>query len=283
MESRVVGLLHPGAMGATVGGLLVEAGHRVVWAGQGRSDATRERADAAGLVDVNTVLLLANQADVVVSLCPPAAAVEVADAVAAAGFTGTYVDANAVAPDTVRSIADHVEGFERLVDGSVVGGPPQSGDDVPTRLYLSGPGADDVALLFDDDALEVVVLDRPVGAASAVKMAFAGWTKATTALAVALRALARAEDVEDAILAEWDRSVGGMRVAERSGRAGPVAAKAWRFEGELHEIADAMAAHDLPDGFHRAAADVYRRLADLRHVDGPDVDMILDRLLDPPG
>lgn len=271
-----IGMVHPGAMGAAVGGLLVGAGHDVVWAGADRSSATHERATAAGLRDVGTLADLAG-ADVVVSLCPPAAAADVADAVAATGFAGTYVDANAVQPATVRAMAARVD---HAVDGSVVGGPPRSGDEHPTRLYLSGEEAPTIADLFDDDALEVVVLDAPVGAASAVKMAFAGWTKGTAALAVALRAMARAEGVEDVVLAEWDRSLPG--VSERSGRAAPLAAKAWRFAGELREIGDAMAADGLPSGFHHAAAEVYDALADLRDHPDPDVDDLLSRLLPPP-
>ncbi|MBY5161535.1 NAD(P)-dependent oxidoreductase [Salsipaludibacter albus] len=277
MDTTVIGLVNPGAMGATVGGLLVGAGHRVVWAGRDRSEATRRRADAAGLDDVSTIDVLADRAAVVLSLCPPSAAMDVADAVAAAGFDGTYVDANAVRPATARAIAER---FATFVDGSVVGGPPESGDETPTRLYLSGAGADHVAALFDDDALEVVALDGPVGAASALKMGFAGWTKGTAALAVALRAMARAEGVEGEVLAEWDRSLPGMRVTERSGRAGALAAKAWRFAGELDEIAATMATHDLPDGFHHAAAEVYRSLAPLRDHPDPDVDDLLDHLLD---
>lgn len=269
-----IGLLHPGAMGAVIGGLLVEAGHEVVWAGADRSDATRRRAGDAGLRDLASVPALVDAADVVVSLCPPGVALEVARAVAAADFTGCYVEANAVRPDTTRAVGAL---FAVTVDGSIIGGPPVHGDDHPTRLYLSGPSAPTVAGLFHDDALEVVVLDGPVGAASAVKMAFAGWTKATAALAVSLRAMARAEGVEDAVLAEWERSLPGL--AERSGRAGPLAAKAWRFEGELREIAGAMAADGQPSGFHVAAAEVYSRLAELRHASDPTVDDLLSRLL----
>ncbi len=278
-SGAVIGVLHPGAMGARIGGLLVGAGHHVLWTASDRSPATRRRALDAGLVDVGSVDALAAAADVIVSLCPPSAATDVADAVADAGFAGTYVDANAVRPATARHIAS---GFPGFVDGSVVGGPPRVGDEVPTRLFLSGTAATQVAALFDDDALEVVVLDGPVGAASAVKMAFAGWTKATSALAVALRAMARAEGVEEAVLAEWDRMLPGMGVGQRSSRAGPLAAKAWRFDGEMHEIAAAMATHGLPDGFHLAAADVYRALADLRDVDDPTVDDLMGHLL-PPG
>ncbi len=276
----MIGMVHPGSMGAAVGGLLVEVGHDVAWAGDGRSPATHDRATTAGLRDVATLAAL-TEADVVVSLCPPAAATQVAEAIAATGFVGTYVDANAVSPDTARSIVDHLAaaGAATVVDGSIVGGPPRPGDDVPTRLYLSGVGAPDVADLFDDEALEVVVLDGPVGAASALKMGFAGWTKAASALAVALRAMARADGVEAALLAEWDRSLPGMRVTERSGRAGPLAAKAWRFEGELREVAASLAAHDLPDGFHHAAADVYAALADLKDTPDPDMDDLMAQLL----
>ncbi|HKJ57533.1 MAG TPA: DUF1932 domain-containing protein [Nitriliruptoraceae bacterium] len=277
-HDRVVGMIHPGAMGATVGGLLVEAGHRVVWASTGRSAATRRRATACGLEDVATIPDLAAQSDVIVALCPPGAAAEVAAAVAATGFAGTYVDANAVQPATARAIDTM---FPDVVDGSVIGGPPVHGDDHPTRLYLSGASAADVAALFDDDALEVMVMaGAGVGAASAVKVGFAGWTKGTAALLLALRAMARAEGVEDHVLAEWRRSIPG--IADRTERVGPVAAKAWRFEGELRELAAAMAAHGLPDGFHLAAADVYGALADLRHATDPSVDDVLGRLAERP-
>ncbi len=261
-------------MGAAVGGLLVEAGHRVVWAGRQRSAATRDRAKAAGLRDVDSLDALAAQAEVVISLCPPGVAIDVARAVAATGFDGTYLDANAVQPATARSIASVLGD---VVDGSVIGGPPVHGDDHPTRLYLAGPSARRVAALFDDDALEVMVMtDAPVGAASAVKVGFAGWTKGTTALLLALRAMARAEGVEDEVLAEWRRSIPG--IAERTDRVGPVAAKAWRFEGEMRELAAALGAHGLPEGFHLAAADVYAALADLRQADSPTVDDVMDRL-----
>jgi 3-hydroxyisobutyrate dehydrogenase-like beta-hydroxyacid dehydrogenase len=267
-------MLHPGAMGAAVAGLLVEAGHDVRWAGDGRSQATRNRAIAAGLDDHASIAAAIAGADVVISLCPPSAALAVADHVAAAGFAGCYVDANAVRPSTARAIAAM---FDDVVDGSVIGGPPVHGDDHPTRLYLSGPSAPDVAALFDDDALEVMVMaGAPVGSASAVKVGFAGWTKGTAALLLALRAMARAEGVEDEVLAEWRRSIPG--IAQRTERVGPVAAKAWRFEGELRELGAAMAANGLPDGFHLAAADVYHALADLRHASDPTVDDVLGRL-----
>jgi prephenate dehydrogenase len=94
----VVGVLHPGEMGASVAGALVAQGRRVVWASAGRSDDTRRRATAGGLVDVGTLESLIGEADLVVSICPPDAALGLARSVAEAGFTGLYLDANAVAP-----------------------------------------------------------------------------------------------------------------------------------------------------------------------------------------
>jgi len=129
-----------------------------------------------------------------------------------------------------------------------------------TRLYLSGPGAADVAAHFKGSLLEAIVLDGPVGAASAIKMAYAGWNKGSQALLLAIRALAAHEGVDAALVAEWARSQ--PDVTARSERA--VSAnikKAWRFVGEMEEIAATFEAAGLPDGFHEAAGEIYRRLA----------------------
>ena len=128
-----VGLLHPGAMGAAVGAALRDGGHDVSWASAARSEATRARAQDAGLEDVGTVEALAAACDVIVSLCPPHAAVEVARPLAS--FGGIYVDANAISPASARAVAGVVR---RYVDGAVVGPPPRSPG--TTRLYLSGVG-----------------------------------------------------------------------------------------------------------------------------------------------
>jgi 3-hydroxyisobutyrate dehydrogenase-like beta-hydroxyacid dehydrogenase len=243
----VVGLLHPGEMGAAVGDQLVSRGIRVLWASAGRSEATARR--AAAFEDVGTADALAARSDVILSICPPHAAHEVAGSVA--GFEGIYVDANAVAPATVREIG---EGFVRFVDGGIVGPPPLAGR--ATHLYLSGPEASRVAGLFDGTAVDARVVSGEVGAASAVKVTFAAWTKGTAAMLLAISELARAEGVEDALLAEWEESLPEL-VARLEGARRSADAKGWRWVGEMEEIASAFDAHDLPDGFHRAAAEVF--------------------------
>lgn len=244
MALGTVGLLHPGEMGAAVGAVLRGQGVRVVWASEGRSEETRARAEAAGLEDAGSVVEVA-RSDVVFSICPPHAALEVARS---AEFAGVYVDANAVSPATAREVAEAVGEF---VDGGIVGSPPR--EPGTTRLYLSGDRASEVAELFAGSALDA----RVVSNASAVKMAYAAWTKGTAAMLLAIRELARREGVEDTLLAEWDLSVPELR--ERYERARRSAeAKGWRWVGEMEEIAATFEADGLPGGFHRAAAEVYR-------------------------
>lgn len=252
-----IGLLHPGAMGAEIGRALLASNldRPVLWASGGRSDATRARASEVALSDVGSLAAMVEQADTIVSVCPPGSALEVARAVSALGFGGRYIDANAVSPATARSVA---ELFDDVVDGGIIGPPPANAG--TTRLYVSGRGAGDVPALFDGSNLEVRVVDGPAGAASAVKMCFAGWTKGTTALLYSIRALAEAEGVGEALLAEWETSMPEL-IARSERSPAMVGPKAWRFEPEMHEIADSFAAAGLPDGFHRAAAENYHRMA----------------------
>ena len=247
----VVGLLHPGEMGAAIGAVLRRRGVEVLWASSDRSEATAARAEAAGLADAETLAALARRADVILSVCPPHAARDVAAAVG--DFDGVYVDANAVAPATVREIA---EDFPRFVDGGVVGPPPAEGS--PTHLYLSGTEAPRVAALFGGTPVDARVVSERVGDASAVKATYAAWTKGSAALLLAIREVARAEGVDETLLAEWSESIPAL--LERMERARRSAeAKGWRWIGELEEIAAAFAATGQPDGFHRAAAEVFRR------------------------
>ena len=246
----IVGVLHPGAMGSAVGAALRAQGHEALWASEGRSAATAARAQAAAMRDAGTVAAVLGRAEVVLSICPPHAALETAEL--AAGFEGVYVDANAVSPDTARAAQAAVGG--PFVDGGVIGPPPaQRGT---TRLYLSGEEGASVAALFGDGPLEAIVLDGGVGAASALKMTYAAWTKGTAALLVAIRATARVHGVDEDLLAEW--AISQPRLGDRYERAVDSSAeKGWRWVAEMREIAQTFAAAGQPDGFHLAAAEVF--------------------------
>ncbi len=291
----MVGLLHPGEMGAAVAACLTGRGDQVLWVpgrarpghpGPGRrwaglTAASRPRCREGQAAD------LARRADIILSICPPHAALEVARAVAATGFTGVDVDANAIAPaPPEQGGCDRGErpGARYGGDGSIVACPPPP---VPrpeaspggTRQHLAagpeggdggGPAAQ-VAALFEGTPLTPEILrNENRTAASALKMAYASWTKGSAALLLAARALARAEGVEDSLLAEWSLSQPGL--AGRSlGAARSAAAKGWRWVGEMEEIAASMTADGLPGGFHQAAAEVFRRSSPgAAEAGGPD-------------
>jgi hypothetical protein len=267
LPTVTIGLLHPGEMGAALGAALRAKGEAVLWASSGRSAATAERAGQAGLEDVGTVEELERRSEMILSLCPPHAALEVARSMPR--FAGVYIDANAVSPATARTIAGLVS---RYVDGGVVGPPPRKPG--TTRLYLSGREAPLVADLFAGTIVDARVVAEDAASASALKMAFAAWTKGTSALLLAVRAVARAEGIEEMLLDEWRASL--PELPEQSLAAARSAlGKGWRWVGEMNEIAETFTAAGLPDGFHRAAAEIYRRSP---HASA-DVEPDLERLL----
>jgi hypothetical protein len=194
---------------------------------------------------------------VILSICPPQAALDVAEAVR--GFTGLYLDANAISPASAGAVAQLITGGGgRYVDGGIIGLPPEKPGS--TRLYLSGADAGQIQDMFAGTPLEPRIVAGSATAASAVKMAYASWTKGAAAmlLAARARALALAEGVEDALLSEWDISQPQLAgLSARSAREGVT--KGWRWVAEMEEIAQSMATAGLPDGFDRAAAEIFRR------------------------
>jgi 3-hydroxyisobutyrate dehydrogenase-like beta-hydroxyacid dehydrogenase len=267
----MIGLLHPGQMGAAIGARLTAAGHEVLWLRTGRSSASARRANEAGLRGVDTLeKLLASR--VVLSVCPPEFAEDVAKGVAALGFSGIYVDANAVSPHRMIRIAGLLE---TVVDGSIIGPPP--GPDRPTRLYLSGPDAAVAAVseLFTGSAVSAAALGARIGDASALKMAYGSYNKASHALAAVSHALAEKYGV-GAALREVAAGDGGA--LGRLHRLPSVAARAWRWGPEMREAAETFAAVGLPPDLAGAAAEVFRRWNDDKDNTDLDVAEVLRHL-----
>ena len=197
LRSRpVVGVLHPGAMGAALGAALKRVAGEVLWADAGRSHATAKRAELADLVAVPDVPQLVSRSDLVISICPPHAALDVAKQVAAVNRPVLYLDANAVAPATVREIGELL-GVEHVVDGGIIGPPAWERGD--TVLWLSGRSAQTVAGLFAASPFDARLLGRELGQASALKACFALQSKALPALWLTLAEAARRYGVEDAL------------------------------------------------------------------------------------
>jgi 3-hydroxyisobutyrate dehydrogenase-like beta-hydroxyacid dehydrogenase len=266
MPIKTVALLHPGEMGAAIGACLARRGVRVVWASAGRSAETRSRALAAGLEDLGSIERALGVADLALSVCPPHGALELAREVAGHGFEGVFVDANAVAPETARAVGRIVEkAGASFIDGGIIGPPPVEAG--RSRLYLSGIREAEVAALFAGSNLEAIALRAPAGAASALKACYAAWTKGATALLAGVRALAESEGVEGALLAEWKLSQPGLD--KRSEAVTVQARKAWRWIGEMDEIAASFEAAGLPGGFHLASGELYKRLEGFKGGDAP--------------
>ena len=268
-DRPVIGILHPGAMGAALGSALKPVAGAVIWAAAGRSVRTSKRAETADLVGVPDLVELARRSDVIVSICPPHAARDVAGQVAQAltdrPERPLYVDANAVSPATVEAIAALL-GADHVVDGAVIG--PPAWEAGGTVLWLSGARAAQVAALFAGSPFDARVLGTDLGAASALKAIFGLQSRAAPALWLEMSRAARAYGVEDALAGELARDEidYAARLDEVTRRS---AAKAWRWAGEMDEAAATFAAVGLPDGFSRAAAAIYRETA--RRQSSPEV------------
>ncbi|MGI9326400.1 MAG: DUF1932 domain-containing protein [Pseudomonadales bacterium] len=273
-----IGLLHPGQMGTSVAQALRRNQHQVFWLPEDRSQASAERAQQCGLVGAQSLTHLCDQVDAIISVCPPEFAESVAESVVAQSFTGIYLDANAISSITAQNVQALFG--EHYVDGGIIGPPAlQPGT---TRLYLSGPLAEEVALWFGDSALEAIPLSglqeqAPANAASLLKMAYAAYTKGVSALLLDVCALADAGNVSTALQHEWQLSQPQLtQAAERS--ASGTAAKAWRFVAEMREIEATFAALGLPSQFHAGAAEVYERMAHLQDVQNVDLAAVVQAL-----
>jgi 3-hydroxyisobutyrate dehydrogenase-like beta-hydroxyacid dehydrogenase len=249
---RVLAVIHPGTMGAAVAACLVGCGHEVGWLRTGRSEATLQRASQAGLTPFDDLAELLNHADIVLSVCPPHGALEVARKLA--GYRGIVVDANAISPEASMLIGRILtDGGARYVDGGIIGPPPVTAG--TTRLYLAGDDGE-VANLFAGSALAAVRLTGAPPAASALKMTYAAWTKTTAALLVSIRRTAAAYGVDDDLVNEWAASQPHLAAAwQRASQQSDE--KGWRWSYELAEVGRTFAAAGQPDGFGSAASEVF--------------------------
>jgi 3-hydroxyisobutyrate dehydrogenase-like beta-hydroxyacid dehydrogenase len=261
---KAVGILSPGEMGSGVGTVLHQHGVRVLTCLAGRGAESRERAAQAGFEDVADLEALVEGCDVLLSILPPAVAGAVADQVAAAvtatGADVLYVDCNAIAPSTASGIARTVTSAgARFADAGIIGPPPTRPGN---RIFTSGPGAQAFAAALGGAGLDIRVLDGDVGQASGLKMCYAAMTKGLQALGAELLTAARLLGVEDTLLAEQSEGdvANVRRFVERSLPSMPP--KAYRWIGEMEEIARCFEDLGLPGRLMLGAADVYTNVRD---------------------
>jgi 3-hydroxyisobutyrate dehydrogenase-like beta-hydroxyacid dehydrogenase len=277
VKKENVGILHPGQMGISIAALAQNSGNEVFWASEGRSPETHERALEYHLHDCQSLAKLCQTCSVILCVCPPHAAEDVANQVASHHYQGLYVDANAISPQRALRIGQKLADRGILfVDGSIIGGP--AWEPGRTWLYLSGECAERAASCFSAGPLETKILGDAIGKASGIKMCFAAYTKGTTALLSAILATAESLSIRTELEAQWERYWPDFP-EQTSQRIKNGASKAWRFAGEMDEISATFEAAGQPGGFHAAAADLYRRLFQFKDDTSLSLDMVVDTLL----
>ena len=272
-----IGILYPGEMGVSIAASAINGGNQVYWTAENRSDKTRLRAEKHELLDASSLSQLTQNSEIIFSVCPPHFAEDVAKSVIENGFKGYYLDANAIAPQRAVKIGQTMESNGiHFIDGGIIGGPAWTPKE--TWLYLSGKDAEVIAVFFTSGPLETKIISDEIGKASALKMCYAAYSKGTTALLAAILATAESLGVREELYRQWDMDDSGFaeQVNRRTTR---VTAKAWRFEGEMHEIASTFQAAGLPNEFHEAAAEIYHRLAGFKDsTETPSLDDVLNTL-----
>ena len=258
-----IGILHPGEMGSSIAASAISSGHQVYWVSQNRSDKTRQRAERQNLIETHSLAEFCRTCDIILCICPPHAAEDVARLVSDEGFGGFYLDANAISPQRAIKVSQLMEASRiRFIDGGIIGGPAWKPNE--TWLYLSGNDAEVIADCFRGGPLGVKIVGEKVGKASALKMCYAAYSKGTTALLATILAASEVYSVHKELCQQWDTDDSGFSEQVQR-RVKQAIAKAWRFEGEMREIASTLREAGMPDGFHHAAAEVYHRMAILKN------------------
>ncbi len=265
MEIAVIGA---GAMGSAIARRLVENGVRVVTCLEGRSPATVERARASGMEPVGLGAVVASR--LILSIVPPAQAVVVAGQVAAGmrreSVRTTFMDCNAISPQTMAEVAA-VFGSDcgAVLDGSIIGGPPKPGQKGP-KLYVSGDAANDSGVLAHH-GLQVRRIDGAIGAASALKMCYAGINKGVTGLGTAMLLAAIRSGSDAALKRELQESLPDL-YAKLAHGIPDMYPKAYRWVAEMEEISDFLGEDDPAALIFRGMAGLYRKMAEDREGGG---------------
>lgn len=263
MNLQTVAVMSAGDMGQGVGRAIRESGRRVITSLAGRSDRTRGLAEKAGLEDVGTLEALIREADIVLSIMPPAAALEFATSAAgvmtSTGSRPTYADLNAISPATTRQIEAVIRKAGAVyIDGGIVGMAP--GKAAPTRVYVCGEHAGIMDQLAGE-SMRIVQMGPEIGRASAMKMLYSALNKGTWALQAAVLTAAEQYGLVDEVLAEL---AGSQPAVEKRMRdwVGFLAADSHRWIAEMDEIAETLSDVGVTPYFHRGARDTYSLLAE---------------------
>jgi len=279
----VIGVIAQGTMGSGVGRRLRESGAEVRTLLSGRSPASAERARAAGMIAAADERALLDGADFFLSILPPGEAEplarRLAPTLAVLDRKPVYIDCNAVSPQSAIRIGEVIAPTgAHFVDAGIIGGPPRPG--YSPAIYASGPAARQTAVLRDW-GIDWRVIEGPIGAASGVKMSYAGITKGTTAIAAAMLLGAARFGCAEALIAELSSSQPQMLARMRNSIPG-MYDKAYRWVAEMEEISDFLEENPPSHDIYAAIARLYDYLAAAHAEAQPGRDnaiRMLDRVL----
>lgn len=263
-----IAIIGAGAMGSGIGRQLAEGGASVLTYLEGRSPGTHERARAAGMEPASLEDIIG--AEIVLSIVPPAEAIGVAERLSAAigerPSPVTFIDCNAISPKTMNAVAAAFRpGQANVLDGSIIGLPPQPGKAGP-KLYISGDGADKSAVLAAH-GLHVRRIEGAVGAASALKMCYAGINKGMTGLGTAMLLAAIGSGADQSL--KWEMAESAPDLDRKLTSAIPdMYAKAYRWVAEMEEIAAFLGEDDPASQIFRGMAGLFQKMAEDRAGDG---------------
>ena len=257
-----IAILSPGDMGHATGQALLRHGHGIVTCLAGRSERTRKLAEKAGFRDLPDLETMLGQVDLVLSILPPAQAIDnatrVAKAMRKAAKTPPYADCNAVAPETALAVGSIVEqAGAPFIDCGIIGLSPAH---ETTRFYVSGKDTKPF-LALDGAGIRVVDLGPEPGKASALKMCYASLTKGTFTLHTAVLLAAEMTGVAAELRDEFEYSQKDA-LARMRAMVPRLPADSARWIGEMEEIAKTYAAAGVTPKFHEGAAAVFRLLAE---------------------
>ena len=274
-----IGVINPGDMGVSIAASAIHNGHHVYWASQGRSADTRKRAEENHLIDAGSIAEVCKQCPIILSVVPPSAAEEVAEQVIAQTFKGTFADLNAISPQRAQRIGERLAANGiKFVDGGIIG--PPAWQAKTTWLSLSGKHASTIAACFTNGPLQTEILGDRIGDASALKMCYGAYTKGHTALIAGVLGTAENSGVREALMRRWAADGSGLDKSAAT-RVARITDRAWRWVGEMEEIASTFEHADMPRGFHDAAGDIYRRLAQFKDQPAPSTDTLIEAIKKP--
>ncbi|MDE2845483.1 MAG: DUF1932 domain-containing protein [Gemmatimonadota bacterium] len=262
MQVQRIAILSPGEMGHSVGRCLLAGGFDVATCLTGRSERTRTLTAAAGIRDEPDLDELVRNTDLILAILVPdqarALAGRVAEVMKRTGSSPAYADCNAISPESAREIDRLVTAAGgRFIDAGIIGGPP--GTDEKTRFYASGPH-EAILTQLDGHGILVRPLGGEVGRASGIKMCYASVTKGTSALHAAALTAAEVMGLGEELLAEFAESQGQRLKA--MGGVNSLSAKAFRWIGEMREIAATYERAGVSPGFHEGAEHIFRLIAE---------------------